>query len=137
MSVNTKREKRRQASLERAYWHVREVMQFLGRAVADARVPEFLPEDCYYGAQLVQAVQNKHSLTVWGLFLRSGNYVMVRNGDSVYMEETLYHEVCHANQPYEDETDIPYWERPREIEAREIAAIAFKLRRVPRAEWTV
>lgn len=137
MGVNTKREKRRQSSVERAYWHVREVMQFLGREVAPVNVPKFLPEDCHYGQEIMRSVQSMHPFRVLGCYVHS-TFVMVQpDHDLKRMEETLYHEVCHANQPYADETDIPYWERPREIEAREIAAIAFKLRRVPRAEWTV
>lgn len=137
MDVSTKREKRRQASVERAYWHVREVMQFLGREVAPVNVPRFLPDDCQYGQEIMRSVQSMHTSKVLGCYVHDAFVMVQPDYDLKRMELTLYHEVCHANQVQRDERHLPYWERPREVEAREIAEIAMKLRRKPREDWSI
>ena len=131
MKIQPKRWRRRQQSLERAYWHVREVMMHLGRPVRDVLVPTWLPEDCPMVAESI-ALNN----STLGQCEMSTNHIWVRaHFVSEVMEDTLYHECVHANQPIRDESHIPYWDRPIEIEAREIASISMKLRRLPRSEW--
>lgn len=120
MKVQPKRWKRRQVSLERAYWFVRELMIEAGIQVREVCIPRWVPEDCYVATTHLRC-------DCKGFCIQKNNLIVVRSSEDC--EETLYHECVHANQPVRDESHIPYWNRPKEIEARKFARIALLARR--------
>lgn len=138
MAIKCKREKRRQKSLERAYWHVREVMQFVGCSVTEQpNVPTWVDSDTRLGKNLMDGINCRPLGVYVAPFV-----VYCIPGDHYQFREMVMHECCHACQPGIGDDSVtvisdgvPYEERPHEIEAFLISGIAQKLWCVPRDQW--
>lgn len=138
MAIKTKRLKRRQATVTKAYKHVRKVMLALGLPVAAYAVPTFMPE---FMEGYTSETTGKYFLSRLkgqaGVYLRDMHVVMmVRSYSTKEYLDTLCHECVHACQSIENwEDDVDYNNRPHEMEARLVADIAVVLWDIPEHAW--
>lgn len=123
--MNTKRQTRRQATADKAYWLVRDYMINRGLIVNPiAESPLFCLESYVYAFPCPDNAK--------GVYYSKAHVVVVRHQtyDTEDMYHTLLHEMVHANQILTGyDYDIPHKDRPEEIEAYKIASELMHKRR--------